>query len=148
EDISSAGQGMAVGIQTLESGVFGGVLAGLLTAFLHNKFGKVQLPQFLGFFSGSRFIPIVTAAVSIFLGMAMFVMWPPIHSLIASMADLVDITRYFRFFLFGFIIILLGPLGLHHVFYLPFCQTGLSRVMTIGRYVIQGAQNIFFAQLS
>lgn len=148
EDISSAGQGMAVGIQTLESGVFGGVLAGLLTAFLHNKFGKVQLPQFLGFFSGSRFIPIVTAAVSIFLGMAMFVIWPPIQSGIASMADLVDKTGYFGSFLFGFIVKLLGPLGLHHVFYLPFWQTGLGGVMTIGGDVIQGAQNIFFAQLS
>lgn len=148
ENLANSGQSMAVGIQTLQTGVFGGVIAGLLTYFLHSKFGKVQLPQFLGFFSGSRFIPIITAFASIFLGMAMFIIWPPIQSGIASMADLVDKTGYFGTFLFGFIVKLLGPLGLHHVFYLPFWQTGLGGTLTVAGEVVQGAQNIFFAQLS
>ncbi|PWU66748.1 glucose-specific PTS transporter subunit IIBC [Gracilibacillus dipsosauri] len=148
ENLAGAGQGMTVGIQTLQSGVFGGVIAGLLTVYLHGKFGKVQLPQFLGFFSGSRFIPIITAFMSIFLGVAMFFVWPPIQSGIASMSDLVDKTAYFGTFLFGFIVKLLGPLGLHHVFYLPFWQTGLGGTMTVNGEVIQGAQNIFFAQLA
>ncbi|MBO1514071.1 PTS transporter subunit EIIC [Metabacillus bambusae] len=146
-NLGDAGQAMILGIQTLQTGVFGGVLSGLLTYILHKKFGKVQLPQFLGFFSGSRFIPIITSVISVLLGIALFYIWPPIQSGIAGLGDLVDKTGYFGSFIFGFILKLLGPLGLHHIFYLPFWQTGLGGTLTVDGNVIQGAQNIFFAQL-
>ena len=70
--ISSKGQSMVLGIQTIETGVFGGIVTGILTAYLHNKFNKIELPAYLGFFSGSRFVPIITAVSSIFLGVIMF----------------------------------------------------------------------------
>lgn len=147
-NLASLGQGMILGIQTLQTGVFGGVIVGIMTYMLHNRFSKVQLPQFLGFFSGSRFIPIITSVTAVLLGIVMYLVWPPLQSGIASLGGLVDKTGYFGTFLFGFIVKLLGPLGLHHVFYLPFWQTGLGGTMEVAGNVVQGAQNIFFAQLS
>lgn len=148
ENLAGVGQGMTLGIQTLQTGVFGGIIAGLVTYMLHSRFNKVQLPQFLGFFSGSRFIPIITSVVSIFLGIAMYIVWPPIQEGIAQLGGLVDKTGYFGTFLFGFVVKLLGPLGLHHIFYLPFWQTGLGGTLEVAGNVVQGAQNIFFAQLA
>lgn len=148
EKLADVGQGMILGIQTLQTGVFGGVLVGLLTYYLHKKFGKVKLPQWLGFFSGSRFIPIICSFSAVLLGMVMFVVWPPVQSGIASMGGIVDRTGYFGSFMFGFIVKLLGPLGLHHIFYLPFWQTALGGSMVVNGVEVQGAQNIFFAQLA
>ncbi|MEC0184821.1 PTS transporter subunit EIIC [Paenibacillus peoriae] len=148
DNLPGAGQGMILGIQTLQTGVFGGVIVGWLTYLLHRKFGKTKLPQWLGFFSGSRFVPIICSVSAVILGMAMFVVWPPVQSGIASLGGLVDKTGYFGTFLFGFILKLLGPLGLHHIFYLPFWQTALGGSMVVNSTEVQGAQNIFFAQLA
>lgn len=76
DQLAKAGQGMVLGIQTVETGVFGGIIVGIITAMLHNQYYKITLPQFLGFFGGSRFIPIVTAFASIVLGLVMFFIWP------------------------------------------------------------------------
>lgn len=146
-DLAPQGQGMALGIQTLETGVFGGVVVGIVVSILHNRFKSTELPQFLGFFGGSRFVPIITSFVSIFLGVIMYFIWPFIQSFIFSIGDIVNATGYLGTFFFGLILRLLGPLGLHHIFYLPFWQTGLGGSLEIGGDVIQGTQNIFFAQL-
>lgn len=148
EKLGDVGQAMILGIQTLQTGVFGGVIVGLLTYVLHKRFGKVKLPQWLGFFSGSRFVPIITSFSAVLLGLLMFFIWPPIQSGIAGLGGLVDRTGYFGSFLFGFIVKLLGPLGLHHIFYLPFWQTALGGSMMLNGTQVQGAQNIFFAQLA
>lgn len=147
DDLSTAGQGMTLGIQSLETGVFGGIVAGMMASFLHNRFNKVALPQFLGFFGGSRFVPIITSFAAIFLGVIMYFIWPLFQNLIFSIGDVVNATGYIGTFFFGFILRLLGPFGLHHIFYLPFWQTGLGGSLEIGGQVIQGTQNIFFAQL-
>lgn len=148
ENLAAVGQGMTVGIQSLETGVFGGILVGILASILHNKYYKINLPQFLGFFGGSRFVPIITSLFSIGLGIIMYFIWPPIQSLIFSAGDLVTGTGVIGTFFFGFILRLLGPFGLHHIFYLPFWQTGLGGTLEIGGQIIQGTQNIFFAQLA
>ncbi|MGY3778783.1 PTS transporter subunit EIIC [Isobaculum melis] len=148
DNLAGAGQGMALGIQTLESGVFGGLVVGILASFLHNRFNKTELPQFLGFFSGSRFVPIITALSSIFLGVVMFYIWPLFQSVIFSIGDVVNSTGYIGTFFYGFILRLLGPFGLHHIFYLPFWQTALGGTLEIGGKLFQGTQNIFFAQLA
>ncbi|MFD2831388.1 PTS transporter subunit EIIC [Corticicoccus populi] len=148
ENLATVGQGMTVGIQSLETGVFGGILVGILASILHNKYYKINLPQFLGFFGGSRFVPIITSLFSIGLGIIMYFIWPPIQSLIFSAGDLVTGTGVIGTFFFGFILRLLGPFGLHHIFYLPFWQTGLGGTLEIGGQIIQGTQNIFFAQLA
>lgn len=148
DNLAGAGQGMALGIQTLESGVFGGLVVGIITSYLHNRFNKTELPQFLGFFSGSRFVPIITALASIFLGGIMFYVWPLFQSLIFSIGDVVNSTGYIGTFFYGFILRLLGPFGLHHIFYLPFWQTALGGTLEVGGKLFQGTQTIFFAQLA
>ncbi|MUG67335.1 glucose-specific PTS transporter subunit IIBC [Paenibacillus campinasensis] len=148
DDLSSVGQGMILGIQTLETGVFGGVVIGLVTSIFHNRYNKIQLPQFLGFFGGSRFIPIVTSFAAIFVGVAMYFIWPPIQSVIFQAGGLVEATGYIGTLLYGFILRLLGPLGLHHIFYMPFWTTGLGGSMEVSGQLVEGTQKIFFAQLA
>ncbi|MCM3588229.1 maltose/glucose-specific PTS transporter subunit IIC [Mesobacillus maritimus] len=148
ENLAGAGQGMAVGIQTLETGVFGGIIIGIVAASLHNKYNKIQLPQVLGFFGGSRFIPIVVSFASIFVGAALFVIWPYFQLFINQLGALVTGTGEIGTLLYGFILRMLGPMGLHHIFYLPFWQTALGGTLEIGDKLVSGTQNIFFAQLA
>ncbi|AWP35281.1 maltose/glucose-specific PTS transporter subunit IIC [Pantoea vagans] len=145
---AAAGQGMALGIQTLETGVFGGVVIGLVTSALHNRYYKIELPQFLGFFGGSRFVPIISSLVAILVGAAMTVVWPHFQKLIFGLGGLVDATGYFGTFLYGFILRMLGPFGLHHIFYLPFWTTALGGTEMVNGQLVEGTQRIFFAQLA
>ncbi|APC49391.1 PTS transporter subunit EIIC [Virgibacillus halodenitrificans] len=147
-DLAEVGQGMILGIQSLETGVFGGVALGLLTYWLHQRYNKIELPRFLGFFGGSRFIPIVTAFSSIILGIILFYVWPIIQSGIFSLGGLVEATGYIGTFIYGFVLRLLGPFGLHHIFYIPFWTTSLGGSMIIDGTLIEGTQRIFFAQLA
>lgn len=148
DNLASVGQGMTMGIQTLESGVFGGIIVGIMTAMLHNRFNKTELPTILGFFGGSRFVPIITAFSAVILGLIMFYVWPLLQSLIFGMGNIVNGTGYIGTFFYGFILRMLGPLGLHHIFYLPFWQTALGGSLEVGGQLVQGTQNIFFAQLA
>ncbi|WP_067842032.1 PTS transporter subunit EIIC [Amphibacillus sediminis] len=147
-DIAGAGQGMVLGIQSLETGVFGGILTGILTYWLHQRYNKIELPRFLGFFGGSRFIPIITSFASIFLGIILFYFWPFVQAGITQLGQIVDATGYIGTLIYGFVLRLLGPFGLHHIFYLPFWQTSLGGSMVIDGSLIEGTQNIFFAQLA
>lgn len=147
DNLSAAGQGMTLGIQSLESGVFGGIVVGIMAGILHNRFNKIELPQFLGFFGGSRFVPIIASFSAMILGVIMYFIWPIFQNLIFSIGDIVNATGYIGTFFYGFILRLLGPFGLHHIFYLPFWQTGLGGSMEIAGHMVQGTQNIFFAQL-
>ncbi|MGV3279081.1 glucose-specific PTS transporter subunit IIBC [Rickettsiales bacterium LUAb2] len=148
KSMEAAGQGMVLGIQSLQMGVFGGMIVGGMTVVLHNKFCKIQLPQFLAFFGGSRFVPIIAAFSAMILGAIMVVIWPPIQHVIKMLGNLVIISGYFGTFLYGFIERSLIPFGLHPVFYVPFWQTSIGGVMEVGGKVVSGAQNIFFAQLA
>ncbi|MEG0267228.1 MAG: glucose-specific PTS transporter subunit IIBC [Carnobacterium sp.] len=148
EDLASVGQGVTLGIQTLESGVFGGIVIGVMASWLHNRFYKIELPQYLGFFGGSRFVPIITSFGAIILGSIMYFVWPLFQNVIFSVGDVVNATGYIGTFFYGFILRLLGPFGLHHIFYLPFWQTALGGTLEVGGNLVQGTQNIFFAQLA
>ncbi|MEP9819138.1 glucose-specific PTS transporter subunit IIBC [Staphylococcus xylosus] len=147
DNLTEVGQSMVLGIQTVETGVFGGIVTGIMTALLHNKFHKISLPDYLGFFGGSRFVPIITAIASIVLGVIMFFVWPTVQGWIFGVGGLVDKTGIIGTFFFGFILRLLGPFGLHHIFYLPFWQTALGGSLEVKGHMVQGTQNIFFAQL-
>lgn len=147
-NLSAVGQGMALGIQTLETGVFGGVVIGLVTAMLHNRYNKIALPQFLGFFGGSRFVPIISSLVAILVGAAMTIVWPHFQKLIFGLGGLVDATGYFGTFIYGFVLRMLGPFGLHHIFYLPFWTTALGGSEVVNGHLVEGTQRIFFAQLT
>lgn len=136
------------GIQTLQMGVFGGILAGLGTAELHNRFYQIRLPDALSFFGGSRFVPIVATVVYLFVGIAMYFIWPAVQSGIYAVGNLVTGTGYFGTLIFGVVKRALIPFGLHHVFYMPFWQTAVGGTMEVGGKLVQGGQNIFFAQLA
>lgn len=140
--------GQSLGIWTLQMGVFGGIIVGLGVAALHNRFYKIQLPAVISFFGGTRFVPIISTVVYILVGAVMFFVWPYVQSGIYALGGLVLNSGLFGTFIYGVIERALIPFGLHHVFYLPFWQTGLGGSMMIDGNLIQGAQNIFFAQLA
>ncbi len=137
-----------LGIDSLNMGVFGGIIVGLGTAALHNRFYKIQLPQVLSFFGGTRFVPIVSAAVYLLVGILMYFIWPPIQTVIMHIGDFVRKSNYFGTFVYGVTERALIPFGLHHVFYIPFWQTVVGGSMEVKGQLVEGAQNIFFAQLS
>ncbi|MFD1886803.1 maltose/glucose-specific PTS transporter subunit IIC [Paenibacillus wenxiniae] len=147
ENPAAAGQGMILGIPSLQTGVLGGIIIGLVTAALHNRYNKIELPQFLGFFGGSRFIPIISSFAAIFVGLLLFLIWPTIQLGIMKLGNIVDATGYVGTLFYGFFLRMLGPLGLHHIFYLPFWQTGLGGTLEVSGKIYEGTQNIFFAQL-
>ena len=136
------------GIQTLQMGVFGGIIVGLGVAALHNRFYKIQLPNALSFFGGSRFVPIISTIVYVGVGIVMYFLWPFVQEGIYALGGLVTGTGYFGTLIFGIIKRALIPLGLHHVFYLPFWQTAVGGTMEVAGQLVQGGQNIFFAQLA
>ena len=136
-----------LGITSLQMGVFGGIIVGLGVAALHNKYYKIELPQVLSFFGGTRFIPIVSAITYLIVGILMFYIWPPIQGGIYKVGEIVLASGYAGTFLYGLMERLLIPFGLHHVFYLPFWQTAVGGTATVGGKVVEGAQNIFFAEL-
>ena len=137
-----------LGIYSLNMGVFGGIIVGLGTAALHNRFYKIQLPQVLSFFGGTRFVPIISAVVFLLVGIVMYFVWPYIQMAISLLGNLVQNTGYIGTLIYGIIERALIPFGLHHVFYMPFWQTNVGGSMEIGGQLINGAQNIFFAQLA
>lgn len=137
-----------LGIESLQMGVFGGMIVGLGVAALHNRFYKIQLPTALSFFEGTRFIPIISSIVFLVVGILMSYVWPPIQEGIYAVGELVQGSGYAGTWLYGFMERLLIPFGLHHVFYLPFWQTAVGGTLEVSGQLIEGAQNIFFAQLS
>ena len=137
-----------LGMTSLQMGVFGGILVGLGTAALHNRFYKIQLPQVLSFFSGTRFVPIISSAVYLLVGIAMYYIWPTIQIGINALGGFVLASGYAGTWLYGFIERALIPFGLHHVFYIPFWQTAVGGTATVAGHLVEGAQNIFFAELA
>lgn len=148
ESMLSGATASVCGITSLQMGVFGGILVGLGVAALHNRFYKIELPQVLSFFGGTRFVPIISALVYTLVGILMFFIWPIIQSGIYAVGDAVLKSGYFGTWIYGLMERLLIPFGLHHVFYLPFWQTALGGTLMVDGQLIEGAQNIFFAQLA
>lgn len=136
------------GIQSLQMGVFGGIIVGLGVAALHNRFHKIVLPNALSFFGGSRFVPIISTIVYMFVGILMYFIWPAVQNGIYALGGLVTGSGYLGTLIFGIIKRALIPFGLHHVFYMPFWQTAVGGTMEVAGQMVQGGQNIFFAQLA
>ncbi|SDX39604.1 PTS system D-glucose-specific IIA component, Glc family /PTS system D-glucose-specific IIB component, Glc family /PTS system D-glucose-specific IIC component, Glc family [Marininema mesophilum] len=136
---------MVLGIKTVNMGVFGGVLIGWVAAMLHRRFHNIELPQVLGFFSGRRFVPIVTAITAFLLGIIFFYVWPPIQGVIDSFSVVVtQQNTALAAFVFGVIERSLIPFGLHHIFYAPFWYE-LGTFKTAAGDIIKGDQARFFA---
>ncbi len=136
------------GISTLQMGVFGGVIVGLGVAALHNRFYKIQLPNALSFFGGTRFVPIISTLVYMLVGILMYFVWPIVQNGIYALGGLVEGSGYIGTLIFGLVKRALIPFGLHHVFYMPFWHTAVGGTMEVNGQLVQGGQNIFFAQLA
>lgn len=136
------------GIQSLQMGVFGGVIVGLGVASLHNRFYRIKLPNALSFFGGTRFVPIISTVVYMFVGILLYFIWPAVQNGIFALGGMVTESGYAGTLVFGLVKRALIPFGLHHVFYMPFWHTALGGTMEIAGQTIQGAQNIFFAELA
>lgn len=148
EQMAANSTASVLGITTLQMGVFGGIIVGLGVAALHNKFYKIELPQVLSFFGGTRFVPIISSIVYLAVGVVMFYFWPVVQGLIARLGQLVLKSGYAGTWIYGIVERALIPFGLHHVFYMPFWQTELGGSALIDGITVQGAQNIFFAELA
>ncbi|MFX3660494.1 MAG: glucose-specific PTS transporter subunit IIBC [Ectobacillus sp.] len=136
-----------LGIPTLQTGVFGGIIIGLVAAYAYNKYFNIELPAYLGFFAGKRFVPIATAVFSLIVGLVLIFTWPPVqHLLNAFSHNVIDANRTVAAFVFGLVERSLIPFGLHHVFYTPIWFEFGSYTDAAGQ-VIHGDQKIFFAQL-
>lgn len=148
KEINGTNYVSVLGIPTLQTGVFGGIIVGIIAAALYNKFFEIELPSYLGFFAGKRFVPIVTAGTAIILGLVMLVIWPPIQSgLNAFSNNMVNANLTLSAFVFGVIERSLIPFGLHHIFYSPFWFEFGNYTNKAGQ-VIHGDQHIFMAQIS
>ncbi|AVP65924.1 PTS glucose transporter subunit IICBA [Clostridium botulinum] len=136
-----------LGIPTLQTGVFGGIIIGIIAAQLYKKYYNIELPSYLGFFAGKRFVPIVTATFAIFVGLIMVFIWPPIQSGLNTFShNMIDANKTLAAFVFGVIERALIPFGLHHIFYNPFWYQFGEYVNKAGQ-LVNGDQTIFFAQL-
>lgn len=147
-DLHQGAVASVCGITSLQMGVFGGIIVGLGVAALHNRYYKIELPQVLSFFGGTRFVPIISALVYVGVGILMYFVWPTIQNGIYAVGNVVLNSGYAGTWVYGFMERLLIPFGLHHVFYLPFWQTGVGGSLEVAGKTIEGAQNIFFAQLA
>ncbi len=148
DDVLEGTIASACGIPTLQMGVFGGIIVGLGVAALHNRFYKVVFPNALSFFGGTRFVPIISTLVYMFVGILLYFVWPWVQTGIYALGGLVTGSGYLGTLIFGLIKRALIPFGLHHVFYMPFWQTAVGGTMEVAGQMVQGGQNIFFAQLA
>ena len=136
------------GIPSLQMGVFGGIIVGLGVSALHNRFYRIQFPNALSFFGGTRFVPIISTLVYLLVGILMYFVWPVVQNGIYALGGLVTGSGYAGTLIFGLIKRALIPFGLHHVFYLPFWQTAVGGTMNVAGQMVQGGQNIFFVELA
>lgn len=134
--------------ETLNTGVFGGIIIGLIVVSLHNKFYRVKFIDALSFFQGTHFIPIISTVAGTLVGFFFAFVWPYVGAGIANLGQLIVQSGSIGSFFYGFIYRALIPFGLHHVFYLPFWQTALGGSLEVAGEMVHGAQNIVFAQLA
>lgn len=132
----------------IDTGVVGSIVIGCMVTFFHNRYRDIQLPAFLGFFGGSRFIPIISSFAAIFVGAVFFLIWPPFQNLLVLAGGAISKMGVFGTFLYGFLMRLCGAVGLHHMIYPMFWYTELGGVAVVAGEQIAGAQKIFFAQLA
>lgn len=134
--------------KVIDTGVVGAIVVGSVAVWLHNRYQNIELPAFLGFFGGSRFVPIITSFCSIFVGAAFYIIWPPFQNMLVSSGEFISSVGPFGSFLYGFLMRLCGAVGLHHMIYPMFWHTALGGVETVAGVTVEGAQKIFFAQLA
>ncbi len=134
--------------KAIDTGVIGAIVVGAVVVWLHNRYQNIQLPQVLGFFGGSRFVPIAASFSAIFIGIMFYAVWPPFQQLLIASGDVIAKAGPAGTFLYGFLMRLCGAVGLHHMIYPMFWYTELGGAEIVNGIQVAGAQNIFFAQLA
>lgn len=132
----------------IDTGIVGALVIGALAVWLHNRYHNIELPQVLGFFGGSRFVPIAISLVAIPVGALFFLIWPPVQDALVASGESIAGLGPFGTFLYGFLLRLSGAIGLHHMIYPMFWYTPLGGTETVAGAPVSGAQTIFFAQLA
>lgn len=132
----------------IDTGVIGALVIGLVAVNLHNRYQNIQLPQVLGFFGGSRFVPIVTSLAAIFVGAMFYLIWPPFQQMLVAAGEAISAAGVIGTFFYGFLMRLCGAIGLHHMIYPMFWYTELGGTAVVAGASVVGAQNIFFAELA
>ena len=135
-------------VGSIDTGVVGAIVIGSVVAYLHNRYSNIQLPSVLGFFGGSRFVPIVSSFTAIFIGAVFFMIWPTFQNWLVTIGNGIANLGPIGTFLYGFLLRLTGAVGLHHMIYPLFWYSELGGVAQVAGQTVVGAQNIFFAQLA
>ena len=135
-------------VGSIDTGVVGAIVIGSAVAYLHNRYSNIQLPSVLGFFGGSRFVPIVSSFTAIFIGAVFFMIWPTFQNWLVTIGNGIANLGPIGTFLYGFLLRLTGAVGLHHMIYPLFWYSELGGVAQVAGQTVVGAQNIFFAQLA
>ncbi|MBE9608199.1 PTS glucose transporter subunit IIBC [Chitinilyticum piscinae] len=134
-----------MGMKSMETGVFGGIIIGAVAATLFNKYYRIELPPYLGFFAGKRFVPIVTGIAAIFVGIILSFIWPPVQNVINSFSHWAAVSDpRTAATVYGFVERMLIPFGLHHIWNVPFFFEMGSFTDAAGK-VVHGDINRFFA---
>jgi len=136
-----------LGIFVYNMNVIGGILVGLLTVMIHNKFRSVELPEAFSFYSGRRFVPIIGAIIMIVVGMLVTFVWPIINGSIISMGQVISRTDAVGVFLYGFVEKVINPTGLHHILNQTFRFTALGGIATFGSETLVGSMPVFLYEL-
>lgn len=135
-------------VVSIDTGVVGSIVIGSIVAFLHNRYSNIKLPAVLGFFGGSRFVPIISSFSAIGIGILFFLTWPTFQGWLTFAGKSIANFGVLGTFLYGFLLRLSGAIGLHHMIYPLFWYTELGGTAEVAGKSIVGAQNIFFAQLA
>ena len=136
-----------LGIYVYNTNVIGGLLAGIISVFVHNKFRTTELPEAFSFYSGRRFVPIINTIVLVVVGVALTFIWPFINNLIMAAGRLISEAGRVSAFFYGFTEKIINPTGLHHILNQTFRFTALGGVENIDGQNIIGSLNIFLYQL-
>ena len=143
------GQATVFGIQTVDMGVFGGILLGVITGWVYNRTCEKQRRGILGpIYSGARWSFACMAGISILFGFGSCFFWPPVQHAIAALTQLIAASGNFGLFLYGFLERFLIPTGLHHLVYTPFQFSALGSSLTVGSVTYTGAYVVMMTEYS
>ena len=148
EQLRGSGQSIVLGVQILDMGVFLGIILGILTAFIHNKYINTQFNSAFQVYGGARFVFIVLIPALVLLAIVFTFVWPVVQAGINALGGVIQNSGNFGIFLYGMLERLLIPTGLHHLIYTPFLYTSLGGTAEVGGQLFEGARNIYFAEIA
>lgn len=147
ESLYGTGQGMVLGVQVVDTGVFMGIILGCINGWLFNKLCDVKFPEVVSAYDGTKFVFFVSIFVSIFLGIIMCYVWPVINSAINSLQNFMYVSGYAGTFVYAFLNKLLIPTGMHHLLWMPFMYSAVGGTIDVAGQQVAGSYNIFMAEL-